>query len=158
MTRTPYVPDRAPTLLTRLTGGDVGTTLSMLWVYVLLSTLFRDVHEIFRPGFIEGMVDNTVRGSEVDQMAVLIGGIVLQLPLALVVLSRMLSRRWSRPLNIVAGLLMAVQIAATWPKDADDLVFSAFQLAGLALLVALAWQWPGPAAEKSDKAEGARAG
>jgi len=115
--------------------------LSTLWVYVLLSVLFRDVHELFRPGFVEGLVDLTVRGEPVDQTSVLIGGIALQLPLALVPLSWVLPHGVARWSNVVGAIVMALGTLAIWPKDADDYVFAGFQLVALAAIAALAWRW-----------------
>ena len=115
---------------------DVGPMLSTLWVYVLLNILFRDIHELFRPGFVEELL-----GSNFDQAVVFAGGVALQLPLALVVLSRLLHRRWARIANLGVAALMALVTATTWPKDADDVLFSGFELLGLAAIAVLAWWW-----------------
>jgi hypothetical protein len=56
-----------------------------------LGLLFRDVHEILRRGFIEELANAaTVYGVEVTQTTLVISGLVLQLPLAMVILVRVL--------------------------------------------------------------------
>lgn len=116
------------------------TTLAMLWVFVLLNTLFRDVHEVFRPGFL----DETLASGGTDDSALVIAAVALQLPLAMVVLSGVLRRPVARWTNIAVAALTAVSAADTWPKDADDIVFALVQLVGLLAIVALAWTWPDP--------------
>ncbi|GGI05204.1 DUF6326 family protein [Egicoccus halophilus] len=126
---------------------DTRATLSSLWVYVLLNVLFRDIHELFRPGFVAELVDNSVRGTTVDTAAVLVGGLALQLPLAVVVLSRLLNHRPARLANITGAAITAILLTSVWPKDADDVMFWAFELLGLAAIAVLAWRWAAPEPE-----------
>ena len=121
--------------------GKTALLLSALWTYVLLSTLFRDVHELFRPGFVEGLVDNTVHGVSVDETQVLLGGVLLQLPLALVPLTLVMSRTVARISNIVGAALMGLGVLSIWPKDADDYVFGGFQLIAITAIIAIAARW-----------------
>jgi hypothetical protein len=116
--------------------------LSTLWIYVLLSMLFRDVHEFLRDGFIHELATaGTVNGSEVSGSTLLVSGLVLQLPLAMVVLSRILPRRISRVANTGVAAIMALGVVGVWPKDADDIVFGIFQLVGLAAIVIICHRW-----------------
>ncbi|MGB5756591.1 MAG: DUF6326 family protein [Acidimicrobiales bacterium] len=116
--------------------------LSTIWIYVLLSTLLRDVHEIFRGGFIAELASQgTVNGTEVTETTLLVAGLVLQLPLAMVVASRVLPRQMNRVANIVAAVVLALGLLGIWPKDADDIVFGLFQLVGLAGIVVICYRW-----------------
>lgn len=116
--------------------------LSTIWISVLLSMLFRDVHEYLRDGFIAELASaGTVNGSEVTGTTLLVSAIVLQLPLAMVVLARVLPRQINRVANIIVAAVMALGIAGTWPKDADDIVFGIFQLASLALIAVISLRW-----------------
>jgi hypothetical protein len=91
-------------------------------------------------------------GREPPAPALLISGLVLQLPLAMVVLARLLARPASRIANITVAIAVSIGLLATWPKDGDDLVFGAFQLAGLAgiALVSLRWRPEQQSGERAD--------
>lgn len=116
--------------------------LSTIWIAVLLSMLFRDVHEYLREGFIAELANaGTVNGTEVTGTTLLVSGLVLQLPLAMVVLARILPRRISRVANVVVAAVMALGVVVLWPKDADDIVFGTFQLVGLAAIVIICVRW-----------------
>ncbi|MDH4277688.1 MAG: DUF6326 family protein [Acidimicrobiia bacterium] len=127
------------TLSSRTAGPQL---LSTIWISVLLSMLFRDVHEYLREGFIAELANSgTVNGGEVTGTTLLVSGIVLQLPLAMVVLARVLPRRTNRLANIMVAAIMAMGVAGTWPKDADDIVFGIFQLASLAFIAVISYRW-----------------
>lgn len=129
-----------PATLTSRTAGP--QLLSTIWISVLLSMLFRDVHEYLREGFIAELATaGTVNGGEVTGTTLLVSGIVLQLPLAMVVLARVLPRRTNRIANIIVAAVMALGVAGTWPKDADDIIFGIFQLASLAFIAAISLRW-----------------
>lgn len=127
------------TLSSRTAGPQL---LSTIWISVLLSMLFRDVHEYLREGFIAELANSgTVNGGEVSGTTLLVSGIVLQLPLAMVVLARVLPRRTNRLANIMVAAIMAMGVAGTWPKDADDIIFGIFQLASLAFIAVISYRW-----------------
>ncbi len=116
--------------------------LSTIWISVLLSMLFRDVHEYLRDGFIAELASAvTVNGGEVTGTTLLVSGLVLQLPLAMVVLARVLPRQINRVANIIVATVMALGVAGTWPKDADDIVFGIFQLASLTVIAVISLRW-----------------
>ncbi len=115
---------------------QIRALLSTLWIYVLLSMLFRDMHEILREGFVaELAASGTVRGDEVTEATLVVSGFFLQLPLAMVVAARYLPFRWNRPANVVVAVVTALGQLVIWPKDGDDLVFGFFQVVGLAAIV-----------------------
>ena len=121
---------------------DVPTFLSTMWIAVLLANLFRDVHEILRPGFVEELADEgTVYGTTVSDATLVVSGIVLILLVSTVVLARFLPRRSNRRVNVVAAVAMSGGVLASWPKDADDLLFGTVQLAAAALIVAVCVAW-----------------
>ena len=129
-------PQIAPTAV------DAPTLLSTLWIAVLLANLFRDVHEILRPGFVDELAnDGTVYGNRVTDGTLLWSGVALVFLVSVVVLARVLPRRWNRRVNVVAAAMMTSGVLASWPKDPDDLVFGAFQLIGVALIVAICARW-----------------
>ncbi|MEO0492059.1 MAG: DUF6326 family protein [Actinomycetota bacterium] len=116
--------------------------LSSLWIYVLLSIAFRDIHEFLREGMISELAtDGTVRGTPVRDSTLLAAGVAYQLPLGMVLLSRVLPGRANRIANRAASVITAAGILAIWPKDADDLVFGVFQLAALAAIGVICHRW-----------------
>lgn len=127
----------APAVPTFDTDTRRSSNLSALWILVLLSMLFRDVHELAKSEYLEEIL-----GRAVPEELLLAAGIVLTLPILMVPLSTMLPRAASRPANLVVAAVMVVGIVANAPGDLDDYWFAAVQLLGLATIAWLAWTWP----------------
>ena len=113
-----------------------------MWIAVLLANLFRDIHEVLRPGFVEELArDGTVYGTRVTDSTLLASGFALVFLVSVVVLARVLPRRWNRRVNVVAAVMMASGVLVSWPKDPDDYLFGAFQLIGVALVILVCARW-----------------
>ncbi len=125
--------------------GDRRPLLSTLWVFTLLNVLFRDFHELFRPGLLEQMIDGTVNGTRTTEAVILIGGVLIELPLLMVVLTRFLVPRIARIANVAVGLLAVPLLLSTGIRDLDDAFFAAVTAIAALTIVGLAWTWkPAP--------------
>lgn len=121
---------------------DTPTLLSTLWIAVLFADAFRGLHETLRPGFVEELAhEGTVYGNHVTDGVLLVSGVGLAFLCAVIVLARILPRRANRVVNVLAAIMMISGVLASWPKDADDLVFGAFQIAGSALVMSISVRW-----------------
>ena len=87
-------------------GMDVKALLSTLWSFVLFNMIFRDLHEFGRPGFIEEITTGIVNGVQITEELMLLGGIMAEVPISMVLLSRVLNYRINRWANIFAGTMM----------------------------------------------------
>jgi hypothetical protein len=125
--------------------GDRKSVLSTAWIFVMLNAIFRDIHELLRPGKLAEMLSGTVNGVTVTDQDLLLGGLLVQLPLSMVLLSRVLPDRASRWTNLFAApaalaiLLIPTLVMST--PDPDDLLFAAVELVGLLFIIGYAWTW-----------------
>lgn len=118
-------------------------TLSGLWIYTLLNMLFRDMHELFRTGFLEQALDGVVDGNVVTEITLLYGGIALQIPLLMVPLCLTLQSRSNRWLNQIASTLMfAGVVAFNASPDLDDTLFALMEAMALTAIFVLTWREP----------------
>ncbi len=116
--------------------------LSTLWIAVLLADVLRGIHETLRPGFVSELADQgTVYGNTVTDGALAVYGVMLGYFSALVVLSRVLPRRPNRWANTIGAAMMIAGVLVSWPKDPDDLIFGALQVAGSALIIVTCLRW-----------------
>lgn len=123
---------------------DVRTLLSTLWLFVLFNIFFADFQWFVTTGAIEEILSGTVRGNQVTPNLLLIASLVHELPVLMLLLSRVLTRNINRPFNIVAGVLnffFAVSDGWTTP---DQIFFKVVMAIGLLLIVWTAWRWPHP--------------
>ena len=121
---------------------DVRGKLSSLWIFVLINMLFRDMHEFARVGFLEGILEANANGTQASDGMLLIAGIVLELAIAMIILSRFLNVRLARLTNlVVASIFILATIGFNLAPDPDDLFFAAMELIGLVAIIVIAWRW-----------------
>ena len=141
---TPTTLTATPTLDRPGFGSRVSTRelLSTTWIAVLLADVLRGIHETLRPGFVRELAtQGTVYGNEVTDAELAVYGVVLGYLSVVVVLSRVLPRRWNRFANVTASLMMASGVLLSWPKDPDDVIFGSVQLAGALLVLVICARW-----------------
>lgn len=120
---------------------EMKAKLSSLWIFMLFNVLFRDIHDFFRPGLIEEMMTGIVNGTQITEELMLIAGITLQIPIAMIVLSRVLKYRFNRPANIIAGAITITFFLGNAPKDLDDIWFLVIGIMTLLFIMWTAWTW-----------------
>jgi hypothetical protein len=125
-------------------GMDRKALLSTLWIFVLFNIVFRDIHEMLRPGFLEEVMTGTVNGVQMTEGFLLLGGMMLEIPIAMVLLPRVLPYRVNRWANIIAGPIAIALVVVGRPSDLDDMFFATIEIVSLSLIVWYAWKWPNP--------------
>lgn len=110
---------------------EMKARLSTLWIFVLLNLLFRDIHELFRPGLLQEMMTGTVNGVQMTQGVLLAGGIMLEFLIAMVILSRVLEYRANRWANMIVSAVAIPLVVGSGPKDLDDRFFATVEVVAL---------------------------
>ncbi|MEI5909714.1 DUF6326 family protein [Bacillus spongiae] len=118
-------------------------TLSTLWIFVLLNLIFRDLHELFRPELLGEMMTGIVNGTVITEGLLLGFGMLLEIPIAMVLLSRVLSYSLNRWANIIAGIVtLVIFVVFGGVNDLDDMFFLTVEVAALIVIIVYAWKWP----------------
>ena len=130
---------------------DMKAKLSTLWIFVLLNMTFRDIHEFLKPGFIQEVMTGTLNGTQLTEGLFLLGGFMVEVPIAMVLLSRFLNYGLNRWANIIAGATTIAFIIANGATDMDDTFFVIIELAALSFLIWQAWKWSGPKLSLNNK-------
>ena len=104
---------------------------SMAWAFVVLTILFKDIHEMFRPGFLTDAARGMSNGTPVSEMAVFYGGVAVTALVAMIFTPRFLTHAANRRVNGLAALIAMLLVATTPRLDLDDAWFAAVQLIAL---------------------------
>ncbi len=121
------------------TNAEQRALLSTLWAFVLINTVFRDLHEFFRPGMLFELLGGFSNGVAVTEALLLIGGVLIELQIAMIVLCRVLPNKANTIANISIAIASIVLLFAQGKHDMDDYFFTAAQLAGLGAILWYAW-------------------
>lgn len=120
---------------------DTKTKLSALWLFILLNIIFRDIHQFTMKSHLEMLLTGYYNGTEVTDTIMLIGGFVVEIPIAMVLFSLLLTRKIGRPITFIAAFLTTATLLFTPPSDPDDIFFLIVELAAILAILRTAWTW-----------------
>ena len=106
--------------------------------------LFRDVHELFRPGALAEMQKGVVNGTQITEELLLLGGILVEIPILMVLLSRILGYNGSRWANFILAPITIMILLLNGFRDADDIFFIVVEVIALLAIFYTASKWKNP--------------
>lgn len=118
--------------------------LSTLWIFATLNYLYCDVVTLMDPNMLKEFLAGSVGGMNITQAFLLGAGVLVEIPIAMVLLSRILDQRVNRWANFVAGGVMTVvQLATLFAKTPSlyYVFFSVIEIATTMAIVWIAWRW-----------------
>ncbi|MEO1299500.1 MAG: DUF6326 family protein [Cyanobacteria bacterium J06636_16] len=127
--------------------------LSTLWMFYLFNTIFRDIHEFIEPGFIEQVMTGTFNGIQITENLLLFSGFVASVPIAMVLLSRLLPYGANRWANIIAAVITLAFEINNGTTDLDDTFHMVIEIAALFFIIWSAWRWRNPAPKSFSTAQ-----
>jgi hypothetical protein len=126
--------------------GDMKVNLSTLWIFAVLNYLYCDVFTLTDPVKLKELV--TGAGFiQMTQGFLLGASVLMEIPIAMILLSRVLKYKANRWANIVAGTIMTVVQISTLFVGTPTIYyifFSIIEITCTSLIVWYAWKWPKP--------------
>ena len=115
---------------------DMKVRLSTLWVFVMFNMVFADIVGFLNPGTLEEMI-----AMKPDQGLLLAFSLLLEIPIAMIVLSRLLPYRANRWANIIAGVITILWVIGGGNTSISYIFFATIEVACMLLIVWYAWRW-----------------
>ena len=120
---------------------DLRVKLSTLWIFVLFNIVFADIVGFVHPGALEEIMTGDV-GFELTPGILLVFSIFLEIPIAMIFLSRVLKYTANRWANIVAGVITILFVIGGGSMRLSYMFFATVEVACMALIIWYAWTWP----------------
>jgi hypothetical protein len=108
---------------------DIKVRLSTLWVFMLLNYLYCDV---------VGLYDRTFT-TNLSPEALLAASFLMEIPIAMVLLSRVLRKRPNRWANVIAGAFMTVVQFGSFAVGTPTSYYTFFSVIEIACLLFIVW-------------------
>ena len=124
---------------------DVKVRLSTLWIFVMFNMVFADIVGFMNPGALEDIMTGNV-GIEITQELLWVFSILLEIPIAMIILSRVLPYRINRWANIIAAVITILFIIGGGSVALSYIFFATMEVIGMSLIIWYAWTWPNPEA------------
>jgi len=87
---------------------DTKVLFSAMWIFLAVNYIYRDILSNMEPGILQGYLAGKVGEITITQGFLLAGALVMEIPFAMIFLSRVLKGTANRWANIIAGILMVV--------------------------------------------------
>ncbi|TFH03396.1 MAG: hypothetical protein E4H14_16740 [Candidatus Thorarchaeota archaeon] len=118
---------------------DVKTKISTLWIFIMINMLAADIYGFMLPGALQEIIDNTLG---ITAEFLLIPAVMIEVPIAMIFLSRVLKYKQNRLANIIAVAINLFFVLGLGPSTIVYYFFVALEVVAMLLIVWLAWKWP----------------
>ncbi len=115
---------------------DMKVRLSTLWIFVMFNMVFADIVGFLNPGTLEEMM-----AMKLSQEMLLVLSILLEIPIAMIVLSRLLKHKANRLVNLIAGIITILWVIGGGNTSASYIFFAAIEIVCMLVIVWYAWTW-----------------
>lgn len=109
--------------------------LSTLWIFVMFNILSADIFSFMLP---ESLNDTPLK---VTQVIMLVFAIVLEIPIAMIFLSRILKQSANRLANIIASVITILFVIFGGSLTLHYVFFAAIEVVTMLLIIRYAWKW-----------------
>ena len=120
---------------------DMKVKLSTLWIVVMFNMAFADILSFETPGFLQELMTGYAGGVQITQEILLVFAILLEIPIAMVLLSRVLKYRANRWANIIAGAITIAFVIGGGSAYLHYIFFATIEVVCMLLIVWYAWKW-----------------
>jgi hypothetical protein len=127
---------------------DERVILPTLWIFVVFNYLYCDVVTLMDSRILKQIMNGTVGGTTMTEGFLFYASLLMEIPIAMVFLSRLLKHKANRFANIIAGIIMTVvQISSLFMGGMPAsyyIFFSVIEIACTSLIVMYSIRWRNP--------------
>ena len=118
---------------------DKRVLLSTLWIVVIINMLKADILSLYVPGTLDELVE-FAGGTPITQL-MLGGAIMMEISIAMIFFSRVLTYRLNRWANIIAGVITIAFVVGGGSTYPHYLFIATVEVVCLLLIIGIAWKW-----------------
>lgn len=127
---------------------DMRTKISTLWIVVMFNMVFADILTFIKPGALQGLWAGQA-GVQVTPELLLMFAVLLEVPIAMIYLSRVLPLGVNRWANTAAAATTTLFVVGGGSMDLHYVLFAATEVACMLLIVKTVWARPSAAMAES---------
>ncbi|MEO0370790.1 MAG: DUF6326 family protein [Pseudomonadota bacterium] len=124
-----------------MTPTDPRIKLSAFWLFLWLNLIFRDIHQMDLASHPEVVRTGDHNGNRITEELMLLGDVLVQIPISMVLVSRLSPRRIGRAVTIIAAILTTGTLLSAALTDMNDTFHLTVQLIAMAAILRTAWVW-----------------
>src|SRR6218665_2702359 len=117
---------------------------STLWIFVTLNYLYCDLIGLMDKNLLSGYLKGNIEGLVIDESFLFSAAILMEIPIAMVLLSNVLNYKANRWANIIAGFIKTVVMIGTLfigSFTSYYLFFAVIEIATTIFIIGYAFKW-----------------
>lgn len=123
---------------------DKKTLLSTLWIFLTVNFIFCDVFTLMHTEDLKKFISGSIDGIQITEEFLLAFSFMMEIPMLMILLSRLLNFKLNRILNLIFGVLLTfIQL---WSLTVGKITlhygfFSIIEIVTCIGIVGVAWKW-----------------
>lgn len=123
---------------------DVKVKISTLWILVMFNMLAADVLSFMYPGSLKEIMTGYGGEIQITPEFLLLAAIMMEIPIVMILLSRVLKYRVNRLANIIAGLITIAFVIGGGSTTPHYIFLATMEVVFILLIIWFAWKWTNP--------------
>jgi hypothetical protein len=117
--------------------------LFTLWIFVTVNYIFCDIFTLFYSENLKQLMSGAMGGMDITETFLFAFSVIMELPMLMIVMSRLLPYKFNRLANIAVGIFMTLVQTATLFGDnmLHYVFFSIIEIATTIIIVWIAIRW-----------------
>lgn len=121
---------------------EMKNRLSTFWIFIMINMAFADIIGFTYPGFMAKLVaGGPIDGIVVTPTLLLVGALLLEIPTAMIILSRLLKNGINRWFNIIAAVITIIYVVGMSSPTVVYWFFCSLEIIASLVIIILAWKW-----------------
>lgn len=138
-------------VISKIKSMKIQEKLSLLWIFLMFNYFYCDYLGLLEPGILKQMMSGNIEGMQITPGFLLGASILMEIPIAMVILSRFVKRGLNRWFNIIAAVIMILAQCGSLfvgKPSINYTFFSVIEIATLIFIICIAWKWKSSSVEK----------
>jgi len=119
---------------------DTREKLSLLWIVIMFTMIFADIIGFMNPGTLQNMMNGAV-GFQITQGILLAFAVLLEIPILMIFLSRVLKFKINRWANIIASIITILFVVGGASFFPYYYFFASVEVICMLIIIQTAWKW-----------------
>lgn len=121
---------------------EVKNRLSTFWIFIMINMAFADIIGFMVPGYLAKIVaGGPIDGTVITTSLLLIGAILLEIPTAMILVSRLAKYGLNRWLNIIAAVITIIYVAGMGSPTLIYWFFCSIEILACLAVIVMSLRW-----------------
>lgn len=124
---------------------DTRAKISTLWVVVMMNMIYADILGFLGEGVLEEMISGYAGEIKLTETLILIAALMVEIPIIMILLSRILKYKINRIVNIAAACFTILFIIGGGSLAWEYIFIASVETILMLCIIWIAWNWKEPA-------------